>query len=163
MQPLSERDIRAAFVNTSQSERKAIALPAELDQIDWAALTYLGWRDPKSPTLGFMIAEVDGEPVGVLLRQTEARTRTRPQCAWCEDVHLPNEVVFFSARRGGKAGRAGNTVGTLVCESFECNRNVRALPTLAYVGFDRDAERERRIGVLAERVSSFARRIRDSE
>ncbi|RLP74137.1 FBP domain-containing protein [Mycetocola tolaasinivorans] len=163
MKELQEKEIRAAFVNTTQGERKNIVMPAHLGEINWETLTYLGWRDPKNPLLGFIVAEVDGEPVGIMLRQTETRPRSRAQCSWCEDVHLPNDVVFFSARRAGRAGRAGNTVGTLACEEFNCNRNVRALPALAYVGFDREAERERRIASLQKRVSAFARGIRDSE
>ncbi|WP_458416397.1 FBP domain-containing protein, partial [Pseudomonas aeruginosa] len=56
---------------------------------------------------------MDSVPVGLQLRQAEQPTRSRPQCSWCSDVTLPNDVVFFSARRTGRAGKAGNSVGTL--------------------------------------------------
>lgn len=158
MRTIDPARLRASFVNVSKREREAIPLP-DLDAVDWQALDYLGWRDRKSPALGFVVVELDDQLVGVALRQAEAPTRTRPQCAWCEDVQLPNEVVFFSARRAGAAGRKGDTVGTLVCSGFECSANVRRRPTLAYVGFDLDAERQRRIDVLGGNVRGFARKV----
>ncbi len=158
MRPIDPARLRACFVNVSKRERDAIPLP-DLDALDWEAHDYLGWRDRKAPTLGFAVVELDGEPVGIALRQADAPTRTRPQCAWCEDVQLPNEVVFFAAKRAGAAGRKGDTVGTLVCSAFECSANVRRRPMLAYVGFDLEAERQRRIAVLGENARGFARKV----
>lgn len=159
MRPLTPDEIRASFVNVSQRERKAIPLP-ELDGVDWDQLDFLGWRDPKQPLLGYVVALLDDGAVGILLRQAEP-PRTRAQCSWCEDVQLPHPVVFFSAKRTGEAGRRGDTVGTLVCVGFECSSNVRKLPTLAYLGFDREAERERRILTLRDRVAAFVTNLRD--
>lgn len=158
MRPIDPARLRACFVNVSKREREAIPLP-DLDAVDWEALDYLGWRDRKSPALGFVVIELDDQLVGIALRRAEAPTRTRPQCVWCEDVQLPNEVVFFSAKRAGAAGRKGDTVGTLACSGFECSANVRKRPTLAYVGFDLEAERRRRIDVLGENVRGFARKV----
>lgn len=157
MHAFTEKDILSSFINVSLRERKAIVPPPGLADIDWDRLDYLGWRDPKLPLVAYLVADVDGRAVGIQLRQTEARGRTRPQCSWCEDVTLPNDVVMFSARRAGQAGRDGSTVGTLVCENFECSANVRKLPPLAYTGYDREAARQRRIDTLRERVTSFAR------
>lgn len=159
MNPLTADAIRASFLNVSQRERKAIPLP-DLDAVDWDKLDFLGWRDPKQPLLGYVVADLDGDPTGILLRQAEP-PRARAQCSWCEDVQLPHPVVFFSAKRAGEAGRRGDTVGTLVCAGFECSANVRKLPTLAYLGFDREAERERRILALRDRVAGFLRNLRD--
>ena len=104
--------------------------------------------------------ELDGEPVGLLLRQADTRARTRPQCSWCSDILLPNDVVLYTTKRGGRAGRRGDTVGTLICENFECSQNVRTLPPMAYIGFDREAARDRRIEALRERVAGFVREVR---
>ncbi|MCK6065043.1 MULTISPECIES: FBP domain-containing protein [Microbacterium] len=161
MLPVSDAHIRASFLNASRSERKNLSLPAGFDTLEWDKLDYLGWRDPRLPLLGYVLVELDGELAGVLLRQAEARPRSRAQCAWCADVQLPNDVVFFSARRSGDAGRRGDTVGTLVCEHFECSRNVRKLPPVAYLGFDVEAARQRRIEALRENVGGFVRSIRD--
>lgn len=161
MLTLTEKTLRDAFVNTSQRERKAIALPAAFETLDWESLDYLGWRDPRFPQQGYVVGEVDGEPVGILMRQADARTRSRPQCAWCEDIRLPNDVVFFSVKRTGAAGRGGDSVGTLACANFECSKNVRTPMPPAYLGFDVDAARDLRILTLRERVSGFLRDIRD--
>ena len=158
MNPLTADAIRASFLNVSQRERKAIPLP-DLAAVDWDKLDFLGWRDPKQPLLGYVVAEVDGALAGILLRQAEA-PRARAQCSWCEDVQLPHPVVFFGAKRTGDAGRRGDTIGTLVCAGFECSANVRKLPTLAYLGFDREAERERRILALRGHVANFVTNLR---
>jgi len=161
MLALSASTLRSSFVNVSTRERSAIVIPADIEDSPWERLDYLGWRDPKSPLLGFVVAEIDGEPVGLQLRQAEQPTRSRPQCSWCSDVTLPNDVVFFSARRAGKAGRSGNTVGTLVCARFECSRNVRRLDPPAYLGHDTAGARDRRIAALRAHVDAFFRDLRD--
>lgn len=160
MEPLSGDRIRASFRNTSVRERAAIALPRDLDSIQWDRLDYLGWRDPKLPLVGYVVAVVDGEPIGAMLTQSE-RVGAKAQCSWCDDVTLPHPVVFFSARRAGAAGRRGDTIGTLVCARFECSANVRKPPIATYVGFDVDAERERRIAGLQQHVGDFLRNLRD--
>ena len=162
MIPLTEAGIRASFVNASLRERKAVTIP-DLAEVPWDDLDYLGWRDPKFPQLGYAVTDLDGVPVGVLLRQSDGRTRSRPQCSWCEDVLLPNDVVFFVAKRSGDAGRKGDTVGTLVCSQFECSANVRKRPPVAYIGFDVEAARLRRIETLNIRVRGFLANIRDGE
>jgi hypothetical protein len=161
MQPISESAIRASFVNASQRERNGLTAPPGLDSLDWDRIDYLGWRDTKIPSLGYVVANLENGPVGILLRQAEGRARNRAQCSWCEDVQLPNDVVLFSARRSGPAGRNGNTVGTLVCAEFECSANVRRRPPMAYIGFDVEAARDRRIEALREHVRAFVRDIRD--
>lgn len=159
MRPLTEKDIRSSVVNASLRERNAIIPPLDLAELEWEKLDYLGWRDPKAPSVGYVVTLVDDEPLGLLLRQSGDRPGARAQCSWCEDVTLPNDVVLFSARRSGRAGRNGDTVATLVCAHFECSRNVRVLPPSAYLGFDREAARLHRIEVLRTRVEAFARDI----
>jgi len=162
MLPLTEQQLRSSFVNASQRERKELTLP-DLAQVRWDDLDYFGWRDRKQPAVGYVVAAIDDVPVGVLLRQADGRTRSRPQCSWCEDVHLPNDVVFFIAKRAGKAGRNGNTLGTLVCAEFECSANVRKRPPTAYVGFDVEAARQRRMDTLREHVQTCVRRVQDGD
>lgn len=161
MHPISEKQIRSSFINASKRERAALTLPENVDSLDWDALDFLGWRDTKFPKQGYVIALVDDELVGVALRLADGATRTRPQCSWCEDVHLPNEVVFFVAKRAGDAGRKGDTVGTLACANFECNVNARRLPRTAYVGFDVEAARQQRIAAMRVNVTRFIRSVRD--
>lgn len=160
MLPITEKTLRASFVNASRKEVSDLTLPAGFETLDWDRLDYLGWRDPKIGRRAYaVVPSLDGELIGILLQQSTASPRSRAQCAWCNDVTLPNSVVFYSAKRSGKAGRNGNTVGTLVCEEFQCSRNVRRTPPLAYEGYDVEAARRRRIEDLQLRVASFAAEV----
>ncbi|MCC8906462.1 FBP domain-containing protein [Curtobacterium sp. NPDC087082] len=160
MLPISEKTIRTSFVNASRKETGDLTLPADLETVDWDALDYLGWRDPKLARRAYaVVPTLEGDLVGILFRQAEASPRARAQCSWCQDVKLPNDVVFYSAKRSGKAGRNGNTVGTLVCQDFQCSRNVRRTPPLAYEGYDVEAARLQRIEDLQLRAASFAAEV----
>lgn len=160
MQPITESFIRSSFINASRREVKELSLPADFEdftEAHWAGLDFLGWRDPKFARRGYVVLpRFDGDPVGVALTQAEATPRTRAMCNWCQDVRRPNEVVFWSAKRVGDAGRRGNTVGTLICREFQCSRNVRNDPPPAYDGYDVAAARERRLDTLRLKVDGFA-------
>ncbi|MER7798268.1 FBP domain-containing protein [Microbacterium sp. NPDC096154] len=159
MLPLSERDIRASFINASRREVSELQLPPGFADLDWDRLDYLGWSDPKFPRRAYVVVELDGRPVGMLLQQAEQRTSARAQCSWCDDVTLANDVQFFAARKAGPAGRKGDTLGTLICANFGCSAAVRKLPPLAYEGYDREAARDERIRRLGEHVRAFAREL----
>jgi hypothetical protein len=158
--PLSAADLRASFINTSLRERKAVTLPPDFDNLVWADLEYLGWRDPKLTGVGYVVTHLEDGPAGIMMQQSAGHTRSRPQCCWCEDVTLPNDVRYFTAKRTGPAGRAGNTVATLVCANFECSANVRKLPPLAYTGFDREAARIKRMQTLELSSHTFVADLR---
>lgn len=155
MLPLTDPIIRASFVNATRKELSDLTLPAFAD-VDWSRLDYLGWRDPKFAKRALIVVPVGADVIGVALKQADADPRRRAQCSWCQDITLPNDVVLYGARRAGHAGRNGNTIGTLVCESFQCSANVRKLPPVAYLGFDQDAARTERIETLRLRAASFA-------
>jgi hypothetical protein len=157
--PLTEREIRESFVNASRKEVSDLTLPPSFDETVWDDLDYLGWRDPKMARRSYIVVPVDGVPVGVVLRQAEASPRRRAQCTWCQDVTLPNDVVLYTAKRAGSSGRNGNTVGTLICDEFQCSKNVRRTLPPAYLGFDVDAAREERIVTLRVRAERFAAEV----
>ena len=159
MLPLTEQQIRASFVNASRKEVADITLPADFDETSWGDLDYYGWNDPKIGRRSYIVAPVDGEPIGVILRQADASPRQRTQCSWCQDVKLPNDVVLYSAKRAGASGRNGNTVGTLICQEFQCSKNVRRTLPPAYLGYDVDAAREERITTLRLRSAGFAAEV----
>lgn len=165
MHALTETSIRSSFANASRKEVKDMSLPAGLEGYGdeaWAALDFLGWRDPKFVRRAYVVLpRVEGEPVGIALRQAEASPRSRAMCNWCRDVRLPNEVVFWSAKRTGPAGRRGGTIGILICRDFQCSKNVRNDPPRPYDGYDTAAARERRIDDLRMRVDDFAADLLD--
>lgn len=156
MLSLNDKTIRASFVNASRREVNDLSLPPQFDQLDWDSLDYLGWRDPKFARRAYIVVPVADTAIGIMLSQAETAPRRRAQCTWCQDVSLPNDVLFYSARRAGAAGRRGDTIGTLVCADFECSTNVRRPPRVAYLGFDVDAARTARIVALRERSAAFA-------
>lgn len=155
MLPVTERDIRASFINASRKEVSSLSLPPALDEIDFSRLDYLGWSDAKFPRRAYVVAEVDDRLAGVLLQRAEQRVLAKAQCTWCEDVMLRSDVQFFAARKAGPAGRNGDTIGTLACSDFACSATVRLLPPLAYEGFDREAARDARVEKLRTRVRAF--------
>ena len=155
MLTLTEGLVRESFLNASQKDLKQLTLPSDFDRLDWGSLDYLGWRDRKVGRRAYLVVPVDGTPTGVVLQQTETRPRRRAQCSLCQDVHLPNDVVFFGARRAGAAGRKGDSVGTLICAEFQCSVNARTTYSIPYLGFDVDAARDERIARLRERAAGF--------
>ncbi|MGB3731878.1 FBP domain-containing protein [Microbacterium sp.] len=159
MRPIDERAIRASFRNASRKEVSSLTLPPGFDELAFSGLDYLGWFDPKMPRRAYVVVETEDGLAGVLLQRTEQRTARRAQCSWCDDVTLRNDVQFFSARKGGAAGRKGDTIGTLICENFGCSANVRRLPPLAYEGYDRELARELRMLRLQEHVAAFIAEI----
>lgn len=170
MTPLTEQQLRASLVNATRSERQRMIVP-DLAEVDWDRLEYLGWRDRKQPLSAYVVTTLDdapdAEPVGVLLRAAE---RTGPRraamCAWCEDVVETSDVQLFVAKRGGAAGRKGDTIGTLICSDFRCSRNARRRPTLAEAGRDdpavREAIVERRVAALREHTRKFLTEVRST-
>lgn len=159
MHPRSESFIRSSFINASRKEVKDISFPdglGEPTEADWQNLDFLGWRDPKLARRAYLVVpRLDADPAGVLLKQAEASPRSRAMCNWCRDVRLPNEVVFWNAKRVGEAGRRGDTVGALICRDFECSRNVRNDPPAPYDGYDVAAARQRRIDALRRSATGF--------
>lgn len=163
MNPLTEKQIRASFLNASKREAAQATLP-DLDTLDWERLDYLGWHDRKAPLSAYVVLELEGTPTGVLLRSAEARSskRTKGVCAWCEDVVVTDDVSLYVARRGGASGRNGNTIGTLICTEFSCSRNVRRMPTFTEAGNDpalRELITDRRIQGLRERAARFVAEV----
>ena len=156
MLPLNDPTIRASFVNATRKELTELTLPAGFAELNWERLDYLGWRDPKYAKRAYIVVPMDDGVAGVVLKQADADPRKRAQCSWCQDITLPNDVVLYSAKRAGNAGRNGNTVGTLICQEFQCSTNVRKLPPVAYLGFDVEAARDQRMLTLRERAAAFA-------
>lgn len=161
MHALSESAIRGSFVNATLRERKALTLPSDFDELDWGRLDFLGWRDPRQPQIGYLVIPVDDEAVGVMLRLGGRQPRNRQLCSFCEDVFLPSDVAFFSAKLAGPAGRKGDTIGTLVCSDFACSKNVRMKPPADMAGSDPEALRQERILTLQLHLEGFARRVLD--
>ncbi|MFJ9103049.1 FBP domain-containing protein [Streptomyces sp. NPDC102405] len=126
MEPLTEQEIRAAFVNCSKGEAKRLSVPRDLAERPWEDLDYLGWRDPQAPDRAYLVAVLDGRPTALALRGSAAgswQTR-RSMCSLCLTTHSGG-VSLMVARRAGKAGQQGNSVGAYMCDDLACSLYVR--------------------------------------
>ncbi|WP_221356984.1 FBP domain-containing protein [Streptomyces beigongshangae] len=127
MQPLTEQDIRASFINCSKGEAGRLAVPRDLADRPWDDLDFLGWHDPGAPDRSYLVAEQAGRPVGVSLRfpSRQRGLLHRSMCSLCLTTHPGNGVRLMTARKVGAAGREGNSVGVYMCADLACSLYVR--------------------------------------
>jgi hypothetical protein len=128
MRPVTEREIRASFVNCSKGEARRLGLPKDLADLPWDDLDFLGWRDPGAPERAYLVAERDDRLVGITLRGTSGTARhftSRSMCSLCLTTRTSGGVALMTARRTGEAGRQGNTVGHYLCTDLACSLYVR--------------------------------------
>jgi hypothetical protein len=130
VQPLTEADIRAAFINCSRGEATRAHVPRDLAERPWAALDFLGWLDPGAPDRAYLAAEHRGALVAVSLRAAEQRGRGfqhRGMCTFCLTTHPGRGVTLMTGRRAGRAGRNGDSVGVYLCADLACSLYTRGL------------------------------------
>lgn len=127
VKPLTETEIRAAFVNCSKGEAKRLSVPHDLREQPWDDLDYLGWRDPQSPVRAYLVAELDGRTQAVALRCPSSTGQTRrTMCSMCLTSPVSG-VSLMVAPKAGAAGKQGNSVGTYVCSDLACSLYLRGL------------------------------------
>jgi hypothetical protein len=126
MEPLTEKEIRAAFVNCTKGEAKRLSVPRDLAERPWEDLDYLGWRDPQAPDRAYLVAVLDGRPTALALRGSAAGSwqARRSMCSMCLTTHSGG-VSLMVAPRAGKAGQQGNSVGAYICDDLACSLYVR--------------------------------------
>ncbi|MDI2130211.1 FBP domain-containing protein [Yinghuangia seranimata] len=133
MNPLTEAEIRASFVNCTQGEAKRISVPHDLDERPWADLDFLGWRDPGAPDRHYLVTEHGGRVIGVALRSSAQQRGFlhRGLCSVCLTSHPGSGVALMAARKAGAAGRQGNSVGVYMCTDLACSLYVRGKKAVA--------------------------------
>ncbi|MFE5107847.1 FBP domain-containing protein [Streptomyces sp. NPDC056663] len=126
MKPLTEQEIRAAFVNCTKGEAKRLSVPRDLAERPWCDLDFFGWRDPQAPDRAYLAAELDGRPVALALRCPSAASwqMRRSMCWMCLTTHTGG-VSLMVAAKAGKAGQQGNSVGAYICSDLACPLYVR--------------------------------------
>lgn len=130
MKPLTEPDIRASFVNCTQGEAKRLAIPKDLDTTAWSDLDFFGWRDPAAPQRAYLVAESAGRLVGVVLRVApQGGPARRGMCSLCLTMHPGGGVSLMTARKAGRQGQQGNSVGTYICSDLACSLYLRGKRT----------------------------------
>ncbi|MER7798250.1 FBP domain-containing protein [Microbacterium sp. NPDC096154] len=132
MRALTEAELRESFVNAERTDASVIALPHDFLLTEWDHLDFLAWRDPRTKSRGYIVAEVGGEVTGVVLRAAESTSRARSAfCNICRTMQPGNQVALFTARKAGDAGQQGDSVGTYICADLSCHENVRLAMPLA--------------------------------
>ncbi|MFL6120773.1 FBP domain-containing protein [Actinophytocola sp.] len=136
MRPLTERDIRSSFVNCTKGEAKRLAVPRDLADQPWDDLDFLGWRDPAAPDRAYLVAESDGTLVGVALRRATppAGQARRTMCTLCLTTHAGGGVSLMTARKAGRGGQLGNSVGAYLCTDLACSLYLRGKKDAGFGG-----------------------------
>jgi hypothetical protein len=124
--PLTEQEIRAAFVNCTKGEAKRLSVPRDLADRPWDDLDYLGWRDPQAPDRAYLVTALDGRPRALALRCSSPASwqMRRSMCSMCLTAHAGG-VSLMVAQKAGKAGQQGNSVGAYICSDLACSLYVR--------------------------------------
>ena len=162
VEPLTEARIRASFVNCTKGEARRLNVPKDLASRPWDDLDYLGWRDPQSPARGYLVADLDGDLVGVVLRAPEKTVgghARKSLCSLCLTLHSGG-VALMVAPRAGRAGQRGNTVGTYICSDLACSLYVRGKRDTGTAGMHETLSTEQRADRLRENLGAFVVRIR---
>lgn len=97
MRSLTERDIRASFMNASRTEVPVLSLPPAFSGIDFSSHDFLGCVDGNYVRRAHVVTEVEDALTGFLLHRAEQCVLARAPCYWCEDVTLRNDVQFYAA------------------------------------------------------------------
>ncbi|MGW3156525.1 FBP domain-containing protein [Streptomyces sp. NPDC001089] len=126
MEPLTEQEIRTAFVNCSKGEAKRLSVPRDLADRPWDDLDYLGWRDPQAPDRAYLVSPSDGGLRALAMRcpSPGAQQMRRSMCSMCLTAHTGG-VSLMVAPKAGKAGQQGNSVGAYICSDLACSLYVR--------------------------------------
>ncbi|MDX3226839.1 FBP domain-containing protein [Streptomyces sp. ME19-01-6] len=126
MKPLTEQEIRAAFVNCTKGEAKRLSIPRDLGDRPWDDLDFLGWRDPQSPERAYLVTTLDGRPKALQLRCPSPASWQirRGMCSVCLTSHTGG-VSLMVAPKARQAGQQGNSVGTYMCSDLACSLYVR--------------------------------------
>ncbi|MBX6766058.1 MAG: FBP domain-containing protein [Actinomadura rubrobrunea] len=163
MRPVTERDLRASFVNCSKGEAKRLGLPKDFADLPWEDLDFLGWRDPGAPERAYLVAHRDDGLLGIALRVTTSTSRgftSRSMCSLCLTTRISGRVALMTARRTGEAGRQGNSVGQYLCTDLDCSLYVRGKKTsVAGGGPDETLTLEEKIARIQANLNAFIEKV----
>lgn len=155
MRALTEDDVRACLANVDDEERRLAALPPDFPLLDFDHVDFLAWRDPRVRGRGYLVAEIDHRPAGVMLRAADGIGRSRSAlCDVCHTMQPADQVALFSARR---PGGTGSSVGSYLCRDLSCHENVRLAAPLAPGEIRSDVNR--RIDGARDRAHAFVARV----
>lgn len=166
MRPMTRDEVRTAIANLDPMQKK-VHLPTWFDDVQWSRIEYLGWRDLRTPMRAYVVADVDDQALGVVLRQNpnQAVLGSRSvMCELCRFTRRFNEVSLFTAQRPSLDKRQRLSVrGLHVCTDLDCNVMVGIKPLVGPLDPPAEETIERRRQQLRERTTAFLRSVADVE
>ena len=161
MRPLTEDEIRGAFVNATEDDLRVMAMPHSLLLTEWDFLDFFTWCDPHARGRGYLVVERDGKPTAVVLRaaNSSASHAQSALCNMCHTMQPGDQVTLFSARRAGAAGAAGDAIGTYICADLTCHETVRLAAPLTPLEVRADGMVDVRIDGARRRLESFVDKV----
>jgi hypothetical protein len=164
MDPISEAEIRGAFVNCSKGEASRIKLPADFRDTPWADLDFYGWIDPGAPMRAAIAVPGSGGLRSFVMRQAgrAAGNAVRSSmCQVCLTSHNASGVSLFTAPRAGAAGRNGNSLGEYLCADLACSLYLRGKrqPKGRLVRFEETVTLDEKISRAMATLNAFVDRV----
>ena len=158
MHPLTDQQIRAAFVNLSKGAAGRVNLPFDLDERPWGDLDYLGWQDPKAPGRSYLVTDRGDRVRAIALRRSDGGIgrKRKTMCDLCMTV---GSVDLMVAPRAGRAGQRGDSVGTYVCTALDCSLFVRNIRSNGTVIMEERLTPEQKIERLGANLDTFVARV----
>lgn len=154
MEPLARATILASF---PKKQRKLVELP-NLEETDWAALDFLGWRHT-SGHLAYVVYEQEDRIRGLVLRLTPSGGTHQCMCSWCMTVHQGGGVALFTAEASG----THRIHGVYVCANLQCSAYVRGSKRPNGCQMRETIGREQRIARLRSNMERFFRLVDGQE
>ncbi|MFC7221337.1 FBP domain-containing protein [Streptomyces polyrhachis] len=157
MRKVTEPEIRESFVNCSKGEAKRLAVPRDLDQLPWADLDFLGWRDPGAPDRTYLVMDRPAGLTGVAFRfpRVQRGFLQRNMCTLCHTSHPGNGVSLMTARKPGRAGREGNSAGLHMCTDLACPLYLRGLKSTGPMRYEESLTLEQKVERMSDRLEEF--------
>ncbi|GGM41873.1 FBP domain-containing protein [Microbacterium saperdae] len=163
MRALTETEVRASFVNADPDELRVMEMPHDFLLVDWDYLDFFAWRDPGAGARGYVLIQHEGGIAGVVLHASGPGRARSGMCNICHTMQPGNQVVLFSARRAGDAGRRGDSVGTYVCADLSCHESVRLAHPLAPNEVRAAGQIDFRLDGTRRRMEAFVSRVWESQ
>jgi len=155
--PLTEAQIRKAFVNQSKGQSTRMNLP-DLSAQTWEDLDFLGWFDPRSPTRTYLVTERACEVRGVAMRITQGAA-SRGRKSMCDLCLTVGPVALMVAPRAGRSGQQGDSVGLYACTDLACSLYVRNKRKVDTPVVQETLTVDQRVARLTANVDTFLARV----
>ena len=127
MQPLVEKRRPLVFGNANAAELAQLALPVRFFVTEWAHLDAFGWRDPRIPSRGYLVTELEGGRSASCSGRPTAPARTIARRSATSATRISPATRWSCSRRGARARRANAATASAPTSAADlaCQETVR--------------------------------------